>query len=71
MSLFNKVATAVTLFGFSTWVLAHSGHDHSAWDSALQHVLFYGAIASLALYFGVRSLLSYRSRARQEEDNRS
>jgi len=67
MSLFSKLSAAAVLLGSSSIAFAHEGHDHAAWDSALQHALFYGAIAALVVFAGYRVIMARKVEVREED----
>lgn len=67
MSLFNKLSATALLLGSSSLALAHSGHDHGAWDSALQHSLFYGAMAAVVAFAGYRLMAARKVKVREED----
>lgn len=67
MSLFNKLGTAAVLLCSGSVALAHEGHDHAAWDSALQHSLFYGAMAAVVAFAGYRLMAARKVKVREED----
>jgi len=45
--MYKKAALLTTALTFSSQALSHAGHDHSAWDAGLLHLLTYAAIAGV------------------------
>lgn len=57
--MFKKTALLSAGLIFSSQALSHAGHDHSAWDAGLIHLLTYAAIAGV---ISVGAYIAYKKR---------